>query len=156
MESILELKPILLRMFNEVETLQTNLKERDEKIRHLENTIEKLTKENEIYHKVVRMYEGITDDNQPIEQGQGQSIPEEEAEIPIPLRPEAPNVQQSVEPLKQAEEKEVTLKQPRRKIRIESQQQPPPQPQPQPIADKAERMREYQRQYRQKRKDARK
>lgn len=154
MESILELKPILLRMFNEMESMQANVKERDEKIRHLENTIEKLTKENEIYHKVVRMYEGITDDNQPVGQEQEQEQ-ENDTDLPIPLRPEAPTVEQSAEPSTQAEEKKVTVKQRRRKVRIEPDA-PQPQPQPQPTLDKAERIREYQRQYRQKRKEAKK
>jgi hypothetical protein len=155
MESILELKPILLRMFNEMESLQANVKERDEKIRHLENTIEKLTKENEIYHKVVRMYEGITDDNQPAGQEQEQEQ-DDDTDLPIPLRPEAPTVDQSVEPSTQAEEKKVTVKQRRRKVRLEPEPEPQPQPQSQPTLDKAERMREYQRQYRQKRKEAKK
>jgi hypothetical protein len=60
MDSILELRPLLLRVFNEVEELHTRLKERDSMIKQLENTVNQLTKENNIYRKVVRMYDGIS------------------------------------------------------------------------------------------------
>ena len=57
MDSILELRPLLLRVFNEVEDLHTQLTDRNKLIKQLENTVAQLTKENEIYRKVVRMYD---------------------------------------------------------------------------------------------------
>jgi hypothetical protein len=153
MESILELKPILMRMFGEVEKLHATLRERDEKIRHLESTIEKLTKENEIYQKVVRMYEGITcdDDEQPAQQQPATNevvhdSDEDDEGVPIPLRPEAPTAEQP--PSKQPTEKEVTVNEVKRGRRKQAPKETE--------EEKTERMREYHRLYRQKRKEANK
>jgi len=150
MESILELKPILLRMFGEVEQLHATLRERDEKIRHLDSTIDKLTKENEIYQKVVRMYEGIADDDHPAQQPATNEVvhdsDEDDEGVPIPLRPEAPTVEQS--PPKQSQEKEVTVNEVKRGRRKQAPNETE--------EEKAERRREYQRLYRQKRKEEKK
>lgn len=150
MESILELKPFLLRMFGEVEQLHTTLRERDEKIRHLESTIDKLTKENAIYQKVVRMYEGIGDDDNSTQQPATNEVvhdsDEDDEGVPIPLRPEAPTVEQP--PAKQATEKEVTVNEVKRGRRKQAPKETE--------EEKTERMREYQRIYRQKRKEAKK
>jgi hypothetical protein len=153
MESILELKPILMRMFGEVEQLHANLRERDEKIRHLESTIEKLTKENAIYQKVVRMYEGITgdDDEQPAQQQPATNevvheSDEDDEGVPIPLRPEAPTSEQQ-QPIP-SHEKEVTVNEVKRGRRKK--------PAKETEEEKAERMREYHRQYRMKRREAKK
>ena len=150
MESILELKPFLLRMFGEVEQLHTTLRERDEKIRHLESTIDKLTKENEIYQKVVRMYEGIGDDDNSTKQPATNEVvhdsDEDDEGVPIPLRPEAPTAEQP--PAKQATEKEVTVNEVKRGRRKQAPKETE--------EEKNERMREYQRIYRQKRKEAKK
>ena len=151
MESILELKPILLRMFGEVEQLHATLRERDEKIRHLESAIDKLTKENAIYQKVVRMYEGIADDDhtshqQPATNEVVHDSDEDEEGVPIPLRPEASTVEQS--PPKQSHEKEVTVNEVKRGRR----KQVPNETE----EEKTERRREYHRLYRQKRKEAKK
>ncbi len=150
MESILELKPILLRMFGEVEQLHATLRERDEKIRHLENTIDKLTKENAIYQKVVRMYEGIGDEDhsapQPATNEVVHDSDEDDEGVPIPLRPEAPTVEQSLP--KQSQEKEVTVNEVKRGRRKQTSKETE--------EEKTERMREYHRLYRQKRKEAKK
>jgi type IV secretory pathway VirB10-like protein len=152
MESILELKPILMRMFGEVEQLHATLRERDERIRHLESTIEKLTKENAIYQKVVRMYEGITgdDDEQPAQQQPVTNevvhdSDEDDEGVPIPLRPEAPTAEQQPIP---SQEREVTVNEVKRGRRKK--------PSKETEEEKAERMREYHRQYRMKRKEAKK
>lgn len=150
MESILELKPFLLRMFGEVEQLHATLRERDEKIRHLESTIDKLTKENEIYQKVVRMYEGIGDEDHSASQPATNEVvhdsDEDDEGVPIPLRPEAPTVEQP--PAKQATEKEVTVNEVKRGRRKQTSKETE--------EEKTERMREYHRLYRQKRKEAKK
>lgn len=150
MESILELKPILMRMFGEVEQLHATLRERDEKIRHLESAIDKLTKENAIYQKVVRMYEGIADDDHPTQQPAINEVvhdsDEDEEGVPIPLRPEAPTVEQSLP--KQSQEKEVTVNEVKRGRRKQAPNETE--------EEKAERRREYHRLYRQKRKEAKK
>ena len=150
MESILELKPFLLRMFGEVEQLHATLRERDEKIRHLESTIDKLTKENEIYQKVVRMYEGIGEDDNSTHQPATNEVvhdsDEDDEGVPIPLRPEAPTAEQP--PAKQATEKEVTVNEVKRGRRKQAPKETE--------EEKTERMREYHRLYRQKRKEANK
>jgi hypothetical protein len=67
MDSILELRPLLVRVFNEIEGLHKQIKERDCKIKELEDGIAQLRKENDIYRKVVRMYDGMNDNVNSVE-----------------------------------------------------------------------------------------
>lgn len=86
MDSILELRPLLLRIFNEVEELQVRVRERDSMIKQLENTVNQLTKENNIYRKVVGMYNGTSVN--PIYSEETQTPLEENSthlETPVPV-----------------------------------------------------------------------
>jgi hypothetical protein len=163
MESIVELKPLFLRIFGEIEGLHEKVKERDQTIQRLEGDIERLKKENEIYHKVVRMYDGLGESNE-LPAGCHNSVVEQESDdetdLPIPMK--APESEQNTHRTPQntvhvqeaevvhQDAKEVTVnavKRGRRKQNSENTET---------AEEKAERMREYHRQYRIKRREAKK